>query len=338
MKGVVFTGNRKLELRNFEDPTPGDDEVVIEIKASGMCGSDLHHYRSENPGDNIAGHEPCGVVVARGRSVSEQAAPTDARVMVHHYDGCRRCNNCLEGWTQLCDEGSTVFGRSAHGAHARYQKIPARTLVPLPDGLAFEEGAAISCGTGTAYGAIRRMEMQAGAKVAVYGQGPVGLSATMLAASMGAEVYAVDIDAGRLKTAGTFGAASLVDASKDDPVSAIKELSGGLGADYVIECSGAPEASSAAVQSAKTWGTVCFVGIGGPATYHVNRDIIHKQLTLHGSWTFSVTGQADCARYVAEKKLPVRDLFTHSFKLDDAVAAYELFDTQTTGKAVIFPS
>ena len=161
MKGVVFTGNRKLELREFPDPEPGGDEVVIEIRASGMCGSDLHVYRAPECGGFIAGHEPCGVVVARGSAVPERIAPRDSRMMVHHYDGCRCCPNCLSGWTQLCDEGSVVYGRTGHGAHARYMKIPTRTLVPLPDALSFVEGAAISCGTGTAYGALRRMKRAA---------------------------------------------------------------------------------------------------------------------------------------------------------------------------------
>ena len=170
MKGVVFTGSKTLELREFPDPTPGDDEVVLEIKASGMCGTDLHVYRPEtiaNP-DMIAGHEPCGVVVARGKATPEYQAPIGQRVMVHHYDGCRRCNPCVEGWTQLCEEGSTVYGRTGHGAHAQYMKVPARTLVPLPEALSFAEGAAISCGTGTAFGAIKRMKMEAGSKAVSY--------------------------------------------------------------------------------------------------------------------------------------------------------------------------
>ncbi len=340
MKGVVFTGGRKLEFRDFPDPEPSEDDVVIEIKASGMCGSDLHVYRSDDPGlvgQVIAGHEPCGVVLERGASVPERVAPIGARVMVHHYDGCRTCSNCMSGWTQLCDEGSVVYGKTGHGAHARYMKVPARTLVSLPESLSFTTGAAISCGTGTAFGAIERMELRGGATLAVFGQGPVGLSATMLGAAMGARVIAVDVVDDRLERAKAFGAEAIVNAGSDDPVAAIHDLTGG-GADYGIECSGVPDASAAAVKSMRTWGTVCFVGMGSkPATYDVTNDIIRKQLTLLGSWTFSAAGQRDCAAFVAERNLPVDELFTHSFALDEARAAYELFDTQTTGKAVILP-
>ena len=163
MKGVVFVGDRKLELRDFPDPTPGPRDVVLEIKASGMCGSDLHVYRASfKPGDTtsgfargaepvIAGHEPCGVVVAVGTGVAPNEARIGQRVMDHHYTGCGGCKHCRSGWAQMCLEGPTVFGANGNGAHARYMKVPVHTLVPLPDALSFETGAAISCGTGTAY-------------------------------------------------------------------------------------------------------------------------------------------------------------------------------------------
>lgn len=338
MNGVVFTGYRALELREFPDPAPGADEVVVEIRASGMCGSDLHVYRPPQGSPFIAGHEPCGVVVARGGAVPERMAPRDARVMVHHYDGCRCCPNCLSGWTQLCDEGSVVYGRTGHGAHAKHMKIPARTLVPLPEELSFVEGAAVSCGTGTAYGALRRMKMAGGGILAVYGQGPVGLSATMIAKAMGATVIAVDLSPERLERAKGFGADHLVNALTDEPVAAVKALTGGLGAEYVMECSGATAAIAAAVRSTRTWGTCCFVGMGGELAVNVRADVIMRQLTLLGSWTFSSIGQKECADFAARHNLPVEELFTHRFLLDEAEAAYRLFDTQTTGKAVILPN
>src|SRR5438045_8668674 len=167
------------------------------MKASGMCGSDLKFYRSP-PGAAqaalglggsaepfIAGHEPCGVVVTRGPGVSEREAPIGQRVMDHHYSGCGVCKHCRVGWSQLCREGITVYGVTANGGHAEYLKVPARTLVPLPEELSFVEGAAVSCGTGTAYGALRRMNLAGGSTLAVFGQGPVGISATLLGAKMG---------------------------------------------------------------------------------------------------------------------------------------------------------
>src|ERR1700680_750704 len=120
-------------------------------------------------------------------------------------------------------------------------KVPAYTLVALPDELGFATGAAISCGTGTAYQALRRMNLTGGDTIAVVGQGPVGLSATQLAAAMGARVIALDVSAERLKRATEFGADALIDPKADDPVAAIKALTHGAGADLALDTSGAPE-------------------------------------------------------------------------------------------------
>ena len=338
MKAVYFPGDRRTEIRDVTDPTPGPDEVVLEIRASGVCGSDLHTYRSEAGSPFIIGHEPCGVVVARGGAVDPRTAPDGARTMVHHYDGCRTCRECLSGWTQLCERGSVVYGRTGDGAHARWMKVPVRTLVALPDALSFIEGAAVSCGTGTAYGALKRMRLQGGEWLAVFGQGPVGQSGTMIGAAMGARVIAVDIDAGRLAAARAFGAAETVDAAAGGAAERVRALTGGRGAAYTLECTGDAAAIVEALRAARRWGTVCLVGMGGRPTVDVTEDVIRRQLTILGSWTFSTIGQADCAAFCAEHALPVERLFTHRFALDEAAEAYRMFDNRETGKAVILPN
>src|SRR5438132_1812668 len=346
MRGVVFLGGRKLELREFPDPTPGAGEVVVAMKASGMCGSDLHPYRAVGNaaaalglggggGPIVAGHEPCGVVAARGAGVSEADAPTGQRVMVHHYKGCGRCKHCKVGWAQLCRQGIVVYGMTGHGGHAAYMTVPAYTLVPLPDSLSFEEGAAISCGTGTAYGALKRLDVSGRDTLAVFGQGPVGLSATMLGVAMGARVIAVDTVAERRALAKDFGAEAVIDPTAVDPVAAIHELTGGEGAETTMDCTGVAEARVAAVRSADTWGRVAFVGEGGSTTFDISQQMIRRQLTIHASWTFSAVGQEECARFIAERKVPLGKLLTHRFTIEQADEAYRLFDTQTTGKRVL---
>ena len=162
MKGIVFLGNKKLELQDFKDPQPGPDEVIIEIKASGMCGSDLKFYRANSGPSSlglggsdkkvIAGHEPCGVVVEIGKNISKDLIYKDMRVMQHHYRGCGNCYHCSTGWQQLCVDGvAEVYGVTGNGAHAKYMKCPANTLVELREDISFKSGAAISCGTGTAW-------------------------------------------------------------------------------------------------------------------------------------------------------------------------------------------
>jgi threonine dehydrogenase-like Zn-dependent dehydrogenase len=344
MRGVTFLGERKLQLAEFPDPEPGRREVIVEIKASGMCGSDLKFYRATGGTSSlglgtvsdpvIAGHEPCGIVAAVGADVGERTARIGARVMVHHYSGCGTCPHCLTGWSQMCVEGSVVYGVTGHGAHAPYMKIPAHTLVPLPDELGFATGAAISCGTGTAYGALRRMNLSGRDTIAVVGQGPVGLSATQLAAAMGARVIALDVSAERLARARDFGADALIDPEAVDPVAAIKALTHGVGADMALDTSGASEGRLTAVRGTRAWGVVCFVGEGGSVTLDVSPDMLRKQLTIIGSWTFSTVVQADCARFVVDRKIAVDRLFTHRWQLAQAEEAYRLFDRQTSGKGV----
>jgi threonine dehydrogenase-like Zn-dependent dehydrogenase len=346
MRGAVFLGNRQVELRTFPDPSPGAGEVVIEMKASGMCGSDLKFYRSP-PGEAqkalglggnaepfIAGHEPCGVVVARGAGVSEREAPIGQRVMDHHYAGCGVCPHCRVGWSQLCRAGITVYGVTAHGGHAEFLKVPVRTLVPLPEELSFAEGAAVACGTGTAYGALRRMRLAGGDTLAVFGQGPVGLSATLLGSAMGARVIAVETSAERLKLAQEFGADAVIDSSRGDPVKIILELTQGQGAALALDCTGAAAARKAAVQCVKTWGTACYVGEGGDVTLDVSPDLLRRQVTLIGSWTFSAMGMLECARFIADRKIQLERIFSHRWRLEQADEAYRSFDTQSTGKGV----
>jgi len=350
MKGIVFLGERQVELRDFPDPTPGPRDVILEIRASGMCGTDLKAYRPKfEPGvvrggikrsseSMIAGHEPCGVVVEVGSAVTEKEARVGDRVMDHHYDGCGVCRHCASGWSQMCVDGAIVFGSVGHGAHAKYMRVPAHTLVGLPDSLSFEAGAAISCGTGTAYGALKRLNLEGDETLAVFGQGPVGLSATQLGAAMGARVIALDISPERRQMALDKGADVAIDPSAVDAVEAIKDLTHGEGAHKTLDASSSPDARRAAVQATRAWGAVCFVGEGGEVMLEVSPDLIRRQVTLMGHWTFSKVGQADCARFVSDRKIDVDSLFTDKWKLEQADEAYKLFDQQKTGKGVFLPA
>ena len=337
MRGIVFLGERELELRQFPDPAPGPREVVVEIKASGMCGSDLPPYRAGREATRpiIRGHEPCGVVAARGAGVTKDEAPIGQRVMIHHYSGCGQCKYCRVGYAQLCVKGGhLVYGANANGGHGDYILVKPFMLVPLPDELSFAEGASISCGTGTAFDALRRLDVSGRDTLAVYGQGPVGLSATLLAKAMGARVIAIDMSPERLALAKSFGADETLDAKQVDPVAAVKELTHGEGATTTLDCTGQPEARVNAVKSACMWGRVCFVGEGNTVTLDVSPDVIHKQLTIYGSWTFSTVGMEECARFVVDRAVPLNELVTDSFSLEQAPQAFGRFAAGQTGKCV----
>ncbi|MFF2319272.1 zinc-binding dehydrogenase [Arthrobacter sp. NPDC058097] len=354
MRGVVFRGNRELEVLDFADPVPGPGDVVIRIKASGLCGSDLKFYR--DPPDEalkalgfkdfsargideapkiVAGHEPCGVIAEIGPNVDHRAWKVGDRVMVFHYKGCGFCDNCRTGWTQMCEHGATIYGATAHGGHADYMVVPAETLVALPDEISFSAGAAIACGTGTAFGALRRADVTGRDTVAVFGMGPIGQSAVQFAKAFGAEVIAVDIAEDRVARASELGAHHVVNSNSVDPVEAIREITGGRGATAAIETSGAPVARTAATRALGTWGRIALVGLGGNIDLNVSPDIVIKQISILGSYTFSNVGMGECARFVAKHGIDVDAIFTDRWKIDEAVEAYVEFDKQTRGKAVI---
>ncbi len=335
MRGVLLLGERQVALRDFPEPAPGPHDVVIQMKASGLCGSDLRPYRGPRRDPErafISGHEPCGVIAETGSAVTGWK-PGD-RVMMHHYYGCGQCKYCRVGYSQLCLISHKTYGSNAHGGNADFLLAPAPTLVRLPEELTYEEGAAVACGTGTAYMALKRLDVSGRDTLAIYGQGPVGLSATMLGAAMGARVIAIDIAPERLALAREHGAAETINAGETDPVKAIRDLTHGEGADAALDATGNPEARVNAVQCARVFGRVCFVGEGNTTTFDISPQIIHNQLTIYGSWTFSTVGMEECARFIVDRRVPLQRLITHRFPLDQAAEAFALFDGGKTGKCV----
>jgi len=332
MRGVVFVGNREVEVREFPDPVPGPGQAVVRIRASGLCGSDLSLYRAPKPSAWISGHEPCGEVAELGPGA--EGPGVGERVIVYHYSGCGTCKHCRAGWEQLCVHGRRTYGFGADGGNADYILVPARALVPLPDQLSFEEGAAIACGTGTPYTALKKLAVSGLDTLAVFGQGPVGLSATLLAKAMGARVIAVDVVAARLDLACALGADATVNAMEVDPVEAIRELTHGEGAEATLDCTGNATARAQTVQSARVWGRACFVGEGGTVTLSPSPDIIHKHLTIYGSWTFSTVLLEECARFVVDRGVPLGRLISRRYRLDQAAEAFGEFDAGAAGKLV----
>lgn len=337
MRGVVFIGDREVALQEFDDPRPGSGEVVIAIRASGMCGSDMRPYRqpsAEKTRPIVSGHEPCGVIAERGPGVSDTQAMVGQRVLIHHYTGCGTCKHCRVGYTQMCARGAQVMGFSIHGGNAPYLLAPASQVMPLPDELSFAEGAAIACGTGTAYSALKRLDVSGRDTLAIFGQGPVGLAATQLATAMGARVIAIDLSPERRELASALGAEVALDPSSTEPVAAIRELTHGEGADATLDCTGHPEARANCARAARAWGRACFVGEHGTATFEMTPDVIHKQLTMYGSWTFSTVLMAECARFAVDRKIPLGHVFTDTFTIDQAPDAFRRFESRTMGKGV----
>ena len=198
MRGVRFLGNRKCEVIDYPEESPGQNEVLIKLRSSGICGSDLHGYRSDPSEGRVTkmrpGHEPCGEVVELGPGVT--AVDVGARIMQHHYLGCGKCRYCERGWTQLCPvtEKRLYYGGTAHGGHGEYMVVHENTCIPMPDEITFDEGAYLACGATTAFQALKRLNVSGRGRVGRFrSRAGRGLRPRCWGAEMGAQVIAVDI-------------------------------------------------------------------------------------------------------------------------------------------------
>jgi len=340
-----------VEVVTINVPDPGAGEALVRPQATGVCHTDLH-YREGGINDEfpfLLGHETAGIVEAVGEGVVH-VAPGDF-VVLNWRAVCGECRACRKGVPRNCfdthnatqpmtlDDGTPLTAALGIGSFAELTLVAAGqcTKVPQVDPAA---AGLLGCGVMAGFGAaVNTGELQRGETIAVFGCGGVGDAAIAGAVVAGATtIIAVDLDERKLEWAKGFGATHTVDASKVDPVEAIRELTHGEGAHKTLDCSSAPTARRAAVQAVRAWGTACFVGERGMVEFDVSNDILRRQVTLVGSWTFSKQGQAECAEFVADHDIAVDRLFTHRWRLDQAEEAYKLFDSQTTGKAVILPN
>ena len=341
MQGVILPGRERVEIKEFERPDPGPGQVLVQMKASGLCGSDLraiyHEHRGSDPNERyqnvIAGHEPSGQVVAVGPGVSGFAEGD--RVVVYHILGCGRCEECTKGFMIGCRSGErAAYGWQRDGGHADYLLAQAHTLLHLPDELTYTDGSLVACGFGTAYQGILRADVSGRDRVLVVGLGPVGLGAVMLAASSGAEVIGVDLVPERLQLAKSAGAVHVL-MGGESTAEEVLDLTGDHGTEVGIDCSGSAAGRKLCLEAARDWGRVVYLGEGGSVTFEPSPLLLHKQLTLHGSWVCGISEMGELLEHLARKGLHPDTTVTHTFSLSDTGQAYETFDAGRTGKVVI---
>ena len=263
MRAAVYGGPRDVRIADVTEPLePGDDEVVLRVALAAICGTDAAEW---DHGPVLArppvtlGHEFGGVVQRAGRSAG---LPTGRRVVSGAGVWCGRCEWCVRGRTNLCAEYRTL-GLQADGGLAEFVRVPAKTLVSVPDELT-DRAMAIAQPAAVALHAIRRSRVDAGESCAVIGVGGIGAFIVAGARSRGvSRLIAVDVDDARLATARALGATDTVNVKDGDVAASIRSQTDGIGPDVVIEASGSPGAPAAALAAVKKGGRVLLVGLQG---------------------------------------------------------------------------
>ncbi len=342
MQGVILPGNRTVEFRDFPVPEPGHGQVLVRMKASSICGSDIRAIYRAHLGEGpesyqgvIAGHEPCGQIVKLGTGCKR--FQQGDRVVIYHIAGCGVCEDCRHGYMISCQSPRrAAYGWQRDGGHANYLLAEENTCMLLPDSLSCVDGALAACGFGTCYEALCRINLSGNDRLLVTGLGPVGLAAAMLGRALGARtIIGVELNQKRLELADKLQLFDHVFKFDDSARQRILDVTGGRGTEASIDCSGAPEARQLALAGTRQWGRCVYVGEGSTVKFEVSALLIHKQVTLYGSWVTSLKHMADLIERLVRWNLHPEKIATHKLPLSRAAEAYRLADEGECGKVCI---
>ncbi len=343
MQAAYLPGNSSVELREVAVPKPGHGEVLLRMKASTICGSDIRCIYHEHLGKGpegyqgvIAGHEPCGQVVLAGPGC--RRFREGDRVIVYHISGCGVCNDCRRGYMISCtsERYRRAYGWQRDGGMAEYLLAEEKDLIALPDELSYADGAQVACGFGTVYEGLQKVGISGDHAVLITGLGPVGLATAALCRKLGAhQVIGIDIVPERLELATRLGLCDSVLPAGPDNVAQVRELTAGRGVERAVDCSANDTARATAIRAARKWGRIVFLGEGGRVEFQPSPDIIHDQKTIYGSWVTSTWLMEELVERLARWNLHPADLITHRFSLDRVSDAYALMSSGRCGKVAV---
>jgi alcohol dehydrogenase len=347
MKAAVFVEPGRIELREMPVPQVGPGEALVRVTTTTICGTDVHILKGEYPVKPglIVGHEPVGLIVKLGAGVT--GYEVGQRVIVGAITPCGQCHGCLEGDLSQC--GSTTkagypqamggwrFGNTIDGCQAEYVRVPfAQTnLTPVPEHLTDEQVLMCPDIMSTGFAGAESGRIRIGDTVVVFAQGPIGLCATAGAKLMGAtRIIAVDGIPERLEMSRKLGADVTINYKDDDPVEAIRELTGGRGADVAIEALGTQQTFESALRVIRPGGTLSSLGVYS-GKISMPLDAFAAGLGDHKIVSsLCPGGKARMRRLlnvVGSGRVDLRPLVTHRFTLDEIVTAYDLFANQRDG-------
>ncbi|WP_052886244.1 alcohol dehydrogenase catalytic domain-containing protein [Thermoproteus uzoniensis] len=307
MRAARFYGPGKpLAIEEVPRPSPGPGEVLVRVKAAGVCHTELHFL------DGILnlgvmpitlGHEIAGVVEEVGPGVDDPK-PGD-RVIVYYYVGCGRCRHCLRGEENLCENPKAEYGFITDGGYAEYVKVPARNAVKLPDNIPFEQAAPIGCSVTTAIHATKRARPEMGEYVAVYGVGAVGFALIQYNKLIGAKVIAIGRSERKLALARELGADYVINARSEDVVRKALEITGGRGVDVVYELVGVKETMDNSLKMLAKRGRLVLIGYWRDKLEANPLDLVVKEAVITASVGNTLEELIEAVRLVSEGKIKV---------------------------------
>lgn len=310
MKTVKAFGPQDLRVVEVPDPVPASGEVLIAVRACGICGSDKWFWRVSEPVDYVAGHEVAGEVVGLGSDV--YYLQVGDRVTVNNVRGCGKCPACRTGQFNRC------LGEIEHMGHgfAELIAVPERNCLLLNEKIGYEAGSLVFDMWGTPYGAVERAAVSSGDDVIVFGCGPIGLSTVALARQRGAYVMAVDPLAYRREAAMRLGAHAALPPD-DTTVPKVRELTSDLGAGIAIECSGKGEAYHLAFSALRIGGTLVSIGEGALLEFKPSEKVIVRSLSLLGSFYSTLEQGRQVQNLMLQEQIDPLCIVTHRFTLDE---------------------
>ena len=309
----------KIDLIHVPELGPGD--VLVDVKACGICGSDIHIvYEGVTPTAYTPitlGHEPSGMIVELGDKV--EGWKVGDRVTVNPFLTCEKCINCLSGNSQIC-MSRRVIGIHTEGGLAEFLKITAENLVRLPENIPFDQGGIAVDAVATPFHAItKRGDLKIGEKVAVFGCGGLGIHGVQIAKISGASlVIAVDTIDSVLERAKKVGADEVINPKKEKLIQKIKEITGGMGVDLALEFIGLKETIEQAIRCVRVGGRIVVVGLGPEAISLLPPTVfVRSELSLLGSYGSTTLEIQNVIDLVASGKLNLSDSITERFSLEE---------------------
>ncbi len=349
MRAAVLYGPEDIRIEDRPVPKPGVGEVLVKVAACGICGTDIKIITKGMPkmppyGDFIFGHEWAGTVVALGETVDE--FKVGDRVAIEAHKGCGRCENCLDGKYTACfnygrlEKGHRTSGMTVNGGFAEYAVHHVNSVYKIPDNIGFNEATFVTTAGCALYALDVAGGYIVGDTVVIIGPGPIGLAAVQGAKALGAEkVILTGTREERLAIGRYYGADHTINVKEEDPVERIMELTGGKGADIVLECAGTQQSLNQGLQGAKKGGVMVLVAFyKEPVTIDLSHAVLNqiKILSVRGE------GNQNCRRALAmqsQGKIKTDKIITHSFPLEELNEAIQTFVERRDGamKVVINP-